>query len=68
MYSPRTTLSRLNEEISQLTTNLAINVDKYILGFFIDSFEAKGGELTLVEFVAVAKKNLKSWQRELKDR
>ncbi len=39
IYSPRTTLSKFNEEIEKLTTNLAINIDKYILGFFKDSFE-----------------------------
>jgi len=45
IYSPRTALSRLNAETERLTTNLAINIDKYILGFFKDAFEAAGGQL-----------------------
>ena len=39
IYSPRTALSRTNTELEKLTTNLAINIDKYILGFFKDAFE-----------------------------
>ena len=39
IYSPRTTLSKTNAEMEKLTTNLAINIDKYILGFFKDAFE-----------------------------
>lgn len=43
IYSPRTTLSRTHAELDRLTTNLAINIDKYILGFFKDAFEMNEG-------------------------
>lgn len=39
IYSPRTSLSRNTSEMDKLTTNMAINIDKYILGFFKDAFE-----------------------------
>jgi hypothetical protein len=68
IYSPRTTLSRHNEEMDKLTTNLAINIDKYILGFFKDAFENNNQELSLNEFMATGIKHMKSWQRDLKDR
>ena len=47
IYSPRTSLSRMNLEMEQLATNLAINIDKYILGFFKDAFEQNDNQLTL---------------------
>jgi len=54
--------------MEKLTTNLAINIDKYILGFFKDAFERNDNQLTLNEFMAQGLKHLKSWQRELKFR
>ena len=63
IYSPRTTLSRTYAEMEKLTTNLAINIDKYILGFFKDAFEDNGGVLSMEEFVVQGLKHLRSWQR-----
>jgi hypothetical protein len=68
IYSPRSSLSRTNAEMERLTTNLAINIDKYILGFFKDAFEQNEGQLTQNEFIAQGLRHLKSWQRELKHR
>lgn len=65
IYSPRTSLSRINAELDRLTTNLAINIDKYILGFFKDAFENNNNQLTRNEFISQGLKHLKSWQREL---
>ena len=68
LYSPRTSLSNINQEMDKLTTNLAINIDKYILGFFKDAFQQNNNQLTLNQFVSHGLKHLKSWQRELKFR
>jgi hypothetical protein len=68
IYSPRSSLSKLNIEMEKLTTNLAINIDKYILGFFKDAFEQNSNQLTLNEFISQGIRHLKSWQRELQYR
>lgn len=68
ILSPRSSLSKTYTEMDRLTTNLAINIDKYILGFFKDAFEFNNNQLNLNEFISHGLKNLKSWQRELKYR
>ena len=65
LFSPRTTLSRINREIEQLVTNLAINMDKYILGFMREDFDKNDDQMPLIDFVASAMKHMKSWQKEL---
>ena len=47
---------------------MAINIDKYILGFWKDSFDREGGKMGLKVFLSEGKKHLKSWQREMGDR
>lgn len=68
IYSPRSSFSKINHEMDKLTTNLAINIDKYILGFFKDAFERNDNQLSQKEFIAQGLKHLKSWQKDLKYR
>ena len=51
-----------------MISDITLNFDKTTIGLLRQEFESKNGELTLEEFIILAKKHLKFWQPNLPDR
>lgn len=68
IYSPRTCYKKIKEHDEKMIADMTLNFDKLTINLLKEEFVKKDDELTLSEFILIAKKHLKFWQVDIPNR